>query len=431
MRTALAAFCLAAALLAAAALPLPGAAQAWADDQACLPLLEQAQGLLAEAEQATRQGLEAKAQGIAIRGLALLDRAGQLCPDNSDVAGRGVLLAAFAGNVDRGLAWLERYTALSRLGERDPRVHYLRAVVEVRLIGRPDQGVRSLERMQALDPGLHAEQRDLLYYEALLGSAALLGVEGRHAEALRLQQAAEALARRGGKQARARRARALAGMTLAADERHGEAAELFRGLRAEEPTHPAWPYHLGLMLAQLLNYDEAIDCYRASLQLQAGWQDRPEVLADLGRARLRLGNCLRLKASRLAPGPERERLVVEAQQQLERFCSEWPKDALGPFWLGVLAYEEKDRPLEALAHFERAYALDPDCSTTLDYMLNAHARAGGPVPPDQPEPDAAAMAAWRAKGEAWRTEQQAGAQRRKDVLDARVRKTGDPSGGCL
>lgn len=420
-----------AVMLATGALALGAARPAHADERACLPLLEQAQGLLAEAEQATRHGLDAKAQGIALRGLGLLDRAHQLCPDQIDVAGRGVLLSAFAGDVDRGLQWLDRYAQLSRLGERDPRLHYLRAVVEVRLIGRPDQGVRSLERMQALEPGLHAEQRDLLYYEALLGAAAQMVAESRHAEALRMQQSAEALARRTGKLARARRARALAGMTLAGDERHREAAELFRGLRAEEPANPAWAYQLGLMLAQLLNYDEAIECYRESLRLQQGWQDRPEVLADLGRARLRLGNCLRLKASRLAPGPEREALVLEAQQQLERFCAEWPKDPLGPFWLGVLAYEEKDRPLEALAHFERAYALDPDCATTLDYMVNAHARAGGPVPPDQPEPDAASMAAWNARGEAWRTEQREGAARRKAVLDERARKSGDPSGGCL
>lgn len=415
----------------AAVLAGPWAPPARADDAACLPLLEQAQGLLAEAEQASRFGQDAKAQGIAVRGLALLDRAGDLCPDNLDVAGRGVLLAAFAGNVDRGLHWLERYAALTRLGERDPRLHYLRAVLEVRLIGRPDQAVRSLERMQALEPGLHVEQRDLLYYEALLGHAAMLVVEDRHAEALRLQQAAEALARRAGKLARARRARALAGMTLAGDERFQEAADLFRALCAEDPQHPAWPYHLGLMLAQLFNYDEAIVLYRQSLRLQEGWNDRPEMLADLGRARLRLGNCLRLKAGRMAPGPEREALVREAQAELERFCTLWPRDALGPFWLGVLAYEEKDRPLEALAAFERAFALDPDCPTTLDYMLNAHARAGGPVPPDQPPASEAEMAAWQAKGEAWRTEQREGAKRRKAVIAERARKTGDPQGGCL
>jgi hypothetical protein len=87
--------------------------------------------------------------------------------------------------------------------------------------------------------------------------------------------------------------------------------------------------------------------------------------------------------------------------------------------------------LEALGWFERAFALDPDCPTTVDYLIQAHARAGGPVPPDQPAASPEAMAAWEAKGEAWRKDRDENADRRKKVLDERVRKTGDESGGCM
>ena len=387
---------------------------------------------LAEAEAQTLRGQDAKAEGVARRALPLVDRAFALCPDSRDAAGMGVLLAAVARDAERGQAWLARYQELTPYGERDPQLHYFRAVVEVRLISRPELAVRSLERMQALAPALHAPQRDTLYYEALLQHGSALSAEGRHPEALRLFKSAEGVARRGGKTVRERRARAMVGITYDLDDRHKEAAQVFRKLHEEDPASPVWAYQLGLSLAQLFDYEGAILAYRISIERQQGYQDAPSVLDDLSRARLRLGNCLRLRAGGMSPeAPARDQLLTEALAELTRYREARPRDPLGPLWIGVLYYEERDQPLVALGWFEQAFALDPECESTLDYLINAHNRAGGPVPPDAPEPSEAQWAAWRAKGEAWRKDKADNGERRRQVLDERARRTGDRSGGCM
>ncbi len=403
-----------------------------AEDPQCQTLLAQAQEMLSEAEAQTLRGQEAKAEGVARRALPLVDRAFGLCPDSRDAAGLGVLLATFAREIERGELWLARYQELTPYGERDPQLHYFRAVVEVRLISRPDLAVRSLERMQALAPTLHTGQRDTLYYEALMLRGTALRAEGRYPEALRLFQSAERVAQRAGKTARERRARAMVGITYDMDARHKEAAQVFRQLHEEDPTSPVWPYQLGLSLAQLLDYEGAIKAYRISIERQQGYHDSPAVLDELLRTRLRLGNCLRLSAGRMSPeAPQREELLVEALAQLTRYRELRPNDPLGPLWTGVLYYEERNQPLIALGWFEKAFALDPECETTLEYLIQGHNRAGGPVPPDAPEPSEAELQAWRAKGEAWRKDKTENADRRKKLLDARVRATGDQSGGCL
>jgi tetratricopeptide (TPR) repeat protein len=419
------------ALFALLLLATGPAASLSAEDSDCLPILQQAEQMLVEAEGLLTRGADAKAQGVAIRGLGLVDRAAALCPGSLDVPRLGVLLSVFAGDSARGREWLARYAASTAHRDRDPQLHYLKALVEVRLVGRPDLAIRSLERMQALAPGVLTSQRDSLYYEALMAHGLALAAEGRHDEAMRLQDAAESLARRTGKPGRARRARAAKAVSLGQDQRFLEASTIFRSLAQEEPQSPIWPYQLGLMLGHLLDHDGAIAAYRHSLELQPGFQAAPDVLADLARARMRLGNSLRLKAGRMADAAAREALVAEGLQELSRYQQENPRDPLGAFWLGVLCFEDRDKPLEALGWFERAFALDPDCPTTLDYLIQAHARAGGPVPPDQPAASPEAMAAWEAKGEAWRKDRDENADRRKKVLDERVRKTGDESGGCM
>lgn len=403
-----------------------------ADDPQCQALLAQAQEMLGEAEALTLRGQEAKAEGVARRALPLVARAFGVCPDSRDAAGLGVLLSAFAREAERGQQWLARYQELTPYGERDPQLHYFRAVVEVRLISRPELAVRSLERMQALAPALHESQRDTLYYEALMLHGTALKAEGRYPEALRLFQSAERVARRGGKTGRERRARAMQGVTYDMDARYEEAASVFRQLHEEDPTSPVWTYQLGLSLAQLLDYEGAIRVYRLSIERQQGYQDSPQVLDELLRTRLRLGNCLRLSAGRMSPqAPQRESLLTEALAQLTQYREARPKDPLGPLWIGVLYYEERNQPLVALGHFEQAFALDPECETTLEYLIQAHNRAGGPVPPDAPEPSEAEWQAWRAKGEAWRKDKTENAERRRQRLDARARATGDQSGGCL
>jgi tetratricopeptide (TPR) repeat protein len=406
--------------------PTPAAA----DPAACAQLLRQAQDLLAEAEVQAQRGYRGKSEGIAQRGLQLVDRAASLCPGEREVPNLGVQLAVFARDPQRGVAYLQIYARSTPYGERDAQLHYLRGLVEVRLLGRPDLGMRSLERMQALTPGLLPTQRDSLYYEALMNYGGALALDGRHEEALKLQRAAESVAKRTGKVARARRARASVGITMSYAERFEEAAAIFLELEQQEPLNPIWPYQRGLMLAHMSRFDAAILAYRASLERQVGWQDEPDILKDLARARMRLGNCLRLKAGSLPRGPEREALEQEALRELKTYAEQQPKEAVGQLWVGI-HYYEVDRPLEALPWFERAFALDPDCERTLDYMIQAHMRAGVPVPPGQPLPPEAEMAAWQAKLAAWRKEKEAGSEKRALILKERSRRLGDATGGCL
>jgi tetratricopeptide (TPR) repeat protein len=389
------------------------------------------EGLLAQAESAFKQGYANKAQSLALDGLELVERAGSVCPGDRHPVGVGVLLSVFAGDLSRAEGLLARFEQATPYGERDPQVHYLRGHVQLRLMLRPDLALKSVERMQAVAPEFYEAPREALYYDALVAQAAVYARDDRFSEGVNLLAGATALARRRGNLAQERNALAQTAILLSRDDRHDKALEIWRTLRKADPESPIWSYHEGLVLAVMMRPAEAIPAYRHALEKSQGFPGPPELMADLARARLRLGNCLRLLASSASSPAERGRLLKEALEQITRYHQEQPRDALGALWVGVLHFEELDDAAAALPWFEKAFALDPDCESFLDFCLRAYHRLGGPPTERGRDATAEERLAWDAKGEAWKKDRIEGEKRRAAVKKARERDTGDPAGGCL
>lgn len=402
-----------------------------ADDAACASLVRQMEAFLAQAEKAKDTGFTNKAQSLALSGLELVVRAESVCPQDRHPLGVGVLLCVFADDQARAERYLARFEQASPYGERDPQVHYLRGQVQLRLRLRPDLAMRSVERMQAVAPEFYEGPREALYYDALLAQAQIFARDERFSEAINLLASATALARRRGNVAKERNSLAHTAILLSRDDRHDKALDIWRKLRKADPQSPIWSYHEGLVLAVMMRPADAIPAYRHTLERMQGFPGPPAMMADLARARMRMGNCLRLLASSASAPAERVRLLQEALENLERYHAEYPRDALGALWIGVLHYEERDDAASALPWFEKAFALDRECEAFLDFCLRAHERLGSPPTPDGRPPTAEELAAWEAKGAAWREDRISGEKRRTKVKKDRERETGDAGGGCL
>jgi tetratricopeptide (TPR) repeat protein len=417
-----AAFFLALALLA------PRTARA--DDAACGALLQQATVVLNEAEQQHEKGNAAAAARRAVDALGIVDRAYSLCPRNRDVCALGVIGAVYADRWEVGRQWLDRYAGLTPYGERDPQLHYLRALVEARLVRRPDLAIRSLERMQALAPYLFPMQRDTLYYEALMNHGNALKRALQYEDAIKHFQTAALVARRAGKPAKARGARVNIAITHLQASRFQEAADLWTELRKEEPNNPIWSYQQGLSLANLSRFQEAIEAYRHSIANQPTFEATADVKAEIQRARLRLGNCLKLRSIQAADPVQRKKLLAEGQRELEAYVKDQPKDPLGHLWLGVLLYDEYNDFHAAIPHFLRSFRLDEVCEIALRYLVLAYERAGGPKGAKPGAPTEAEIAAWNAELDAFRKDLEDKKDERKKALDERTALTGDMHGGC-
>lgn len=419
------------ALLAGAGLLLAAPASCLAEDPACAPLVRQMESLLAQAERAQDTGYANKAQSLALQGLELVERATSVCPQDRHPVGVGVLLCVFAGDLARAEGYLARFEQATPYGDRDPQLHFLRGQVQLRLMLRPDLTLRSVERMQAVAPEFYEAAREALYYDALVAQAAIFARDDRFSEGINLLAGATALARRRGNLAKERNALAQTAMLLSRDDRHDKALDIWRRLRQADPESPIWSYHEGLVLAIMMRPAEAIPSYRHALEKMQGFPGPPGIMADLARARLRMGNCLRLLASSASDPAERARLLKQALEELTRYHQEQPKDALGALWIGVLHYEELDDAATALPWFEKAFGLDPDCEAFLDFCLRAYDRLGAPPGLEGRAPTAEEQAAWEAKGAAWRKDRLENEKRRAAVKRARERDSGDSTGGCL
>lgn len=408
---------------------VPGLAAA--EDGSCTALLNQASVVIAEAEKAFEKANTAQAVRRADDALQIVDRAFSLCPGNRDVCALGVLGAVYANKWDAGNQWLERYTALTPYGERDPQLHWLRALVEARLVRRPDLAIRSLERMQALAPFLFPAQRDTLYFESLLARGNQLKLAQQYDEALKHFQTAAMVGRRSGNLRRVRIARVNMAITYLQDGRHAEAAELWAGLRKEEPDNPIWSYQHGLVLANMTHFPEAIEAYRHSIAKQPGFTAAaPDELVEIRRARLRLGNCLKITSDAITDPVKKEQVLSEGQRELEQFVAENPKDPLGHLWLGILLYDLRRDFYGAIAAFKASFDLDPMCETALRYLLLAYKLAGGPRGAVPGAPTEAEVKAWNDALAAHEKDFDENHAKRKKVLDARVAQTGDVQGGC-
>ena len=199
-------------------------------------LLERGVRELQRAEQATKQGDVAAARRFAREAEETFRAALQLNPKEHRAASLGAQAAVFARDLVGARRWLKTYQTLTPYGERDPDLHYLRAVVDLRAADRPDLAVKHLRRMQALNARVRPGQRDLLMFDALDRHGWLLVRGGDFHQAQRKFLTAERVARRLGHMNKVRSSRANYAIALQRENRMTEAQEIFEALLADDPT---------------------------------------------------------------------------------------------------------------------------------------------------------------------------------------------------
>ena len=331
----------------------------------------------------------------------------------------GTHAAVIGQNASRARAWVAMVRERSPYGERDPDYQFLRALVDLRIERQPALAVRRLIRMQALNDRSHPVQRDLLLWDALGQHGWRLLLDDRVDLALHRFKAAAYVARRLGHADKVLTARANYALGLQHDNRMDESQEAFEALHREDPTHPAWNLHLAMCLGSQHKFAEAIPFYRTAIARHVlGSGLRLE--ADLRRARLRLGNCLRLVAQATPDPSAQQQLFDEAETWLRTYIDLEPDEPLGPMWLGTLFFDDLERPYDALPLFERAFELDELCVQPLRRMIQIRS--------NYPPPDGVTVQAWRGPVAALKRNLAEGAERRRLALEARAKQRGN--NGC-
>jgi tetratricopeptide (TPR) repeat protein len=395
----------AAALLAGLAAASPARAAGTYEN-----LLDRARQLLTEAERARNHRDDARGVDLARQAMALLETSESIRRDALDGPFLGVQAAVLASDVAEAESWLARYVQRNAYGERDPGLHYARALVESRLRGRHDLALRSLDRLRSVAPGAFASQREVLAFDAHLAEATRGSREDDHAAAARHAQAALAIARRREDAAREVAALNALGAAHQAERRWADAAAVYDDLRRRDPGNPYWPWFYGSTFASLNRWREAIPHYEEvvrRLEADDGALLRRDDRRDLRFVYLRLGNSLRNVAASPETEPaERARLLAEARERIARFQHLLPDEALGHYWMGVLLLEDLDRPYEAIPHLRRAQALDPVCDAALRHLIRIHTLHPPPPPPGGGSADETEKGAWSAELERLRADEE-------------------------
>ncbi|MHC5011845.1 MAG: hypothetical protein ACYTG6_13020 [Planctomycetota bacterium] len=385
-------------------------------------ILERAVESLRQAEREFKAGDVARSRRTAARALALIDRAEESAPGGAETALLGVQAAVFAHDLDAARGWFQRYASRSAYGDRDPNLYYCQALIDVRLTGRPERAIRALERMLALAPDARHAARDVLYIEALMMQASRLAKAEEYIEAIKLYRTAELVARRTGRGHLEITARANVAITMARADRLIEAMEIFTALRDGDPQNPLWHWHVGLTFANQSKFAEAAESYLQVTRLLEETTVSDTVRAELVLVHLRLGNCYRNLAGGETNPRRREKLLQDARVTMERYLDLAPRSAMGHYWLGELLLDEFELPYEALAHFEKAFEIDPICDGSLRRLLTIATRY---APPEGIAPDA-----WDAQREAWQKDLDENAEARRRAREAREKTSADGTNGC-
>ena len=395
------------------------AVPALGDARTVQALLEQGLEALRRAERALSSGDPAQARRQARAAEDAFRAARELDRQDPRAARLGTQAAVFANDLKGARAWLKLVRELSPYGERDPDLHYLTALVELRLRNRADLAIRALERMRALFPNVRPVQRDLLLWQSLNMWAARLAETGRAADALKQFKAAIRVAKRLGHPAKIAAARGNVALTLQRDGRLEEAEQLLQALVREAPDNLVWRLYLGMCLGRQHKFQQAVPHYEYVFEHHkvgtTGSMER-EFLC----ARVRLGNCLRFLANTSSGDAARKALYDRAESLFREYIRLKPDEAIGYLWLGTLYFNDLEQPYRALPHFEKAWALDPLCVQPLRYAVQI--RSHYPPPPGVTE------RAWRAPIAGWKIDLTEGTERRRLALLERVRKTGED--GC-
>ncbi len=340
-------------------------------------------------------------------------------PKHAEAARLAAQAATFSGDMKGAKSWAGHYLRLSSAGEGDPSLHYLRAFIHLLGDDRPDRALRSLLQMYSLNARVRPHERDSLWFLALLELGSRYLKAGKSAEAAKRFASGARIARRLGSRSKEILMLANLGVAYMRANRHIEAADIYRGLETLEPNNALWTWRLGMSLANQSRFADATAAYRKVIDMQKA--GKYIVAADeVALLPLRLGNCLR-HLSAGEPDPKKSAsLLDEAQANLEAYVKGHPRDVAGHNWLGVLMQESRDKPYAALAHFKQAFALDPMCESVLRRMIQIHAR--------HPAPEGTAAKTWKQQREIMEKDLREGAERRKETVDEREKRTG--GSGC-
>lgn len=393
-----------------------------ADDATYKRLMERATGILREAESLTAAGRTEAARAQARRAAALIGQADRLRPGDTAAAFLGVQAAVFAGDATAARQWIARYAKRTPYGERDPNLHYARAMTLLLLAGRPADAAKSLDRMAEVSRGSLTRPANVLRYRALTEWARSLADAGQGDEAVRQFRRASDVARRLGDPAREAAARANGAITLLESGRPKDAEALLTRLHAQHPANPVFAYHLGRSLRLLGRHDEAVRVLGEAAAAVDQGRVEARHAALLHRAHLERGIALRLQAEASPDPARRTSLREEGRLAFERYTVLEPRVAEGWHRLGRLLVEDLQRPLDAIAPLEQARTLDPVCDGALRLLLRIADRQG--------PPEGSTAEAWAKRGKAWAKDLATNANEWAEARDQRRRRSRTGEDGC-
>jgi tetratricopeptide (TPR) repeat protein len=353
----------AAALLATAAPARPVRA-----DPPPLPRSEDAAHLLVEAQLLLR-AVEKEGDPRKIPpAVEFLDRAEAIDPSNAEVIVWRGIAAVMASDEAASRAAAKRLLVKTALGQREPRLHFLNALVALRFEDAPEEALQELRTAKILggtdfmkgDPP--SELYDRTAHRVLTALAVKFLNNGQGDAAVQALREAARLARDWPVEAIATR-RFLA----KAYERAGrflESEEEWKSLVEQFPAVADFRVGYASVLAIQLRYEAAAKEFREALRLLDAGKVPPRDVAAVAEARMRLGNCLRHLGR-----------LDEAKKELVRYRDERPEDGRGHYWLGILYFDALEQPAEALPHLEKARALLPYCDEPLKDLLRVYATA--------------------------------------------------------
>jgi tetratricopeptide (TPR) repeat protein len=315
----------------------------------------------------------------------LLKKAEALEPTDAKIAMWRGIASVMEEDEAGARAAVARIRTRSPFGEREPRLHYLGALVHLifeRKPGEALQALRRAERLAEAEGERLGMPRPAEWGRAFLGGSppkelyerALYRVLRAYAEELvnakRADEAVQAL-REAARVARNWPVAAVATRRdLAVVYSHGlrwiEAEEEWRALVKDFPGVADLHRGLASVHGAQLQYDEAEKEYAEALRLLETGKVPAEERIDVLESRLRRGNSLRHLGR-----------LEEARVEIEKYVQEVPDDGRGHYWLGYLFFDALDRPADAVPHLRRAQELLPHCDEPLQALLRIYEIALG------------------------------------------------------
>ena len=295
--------------------------------------------------------------------------------------------------------------------EGNPHVLFLRAAYDFRLRGQHKAAAQQLTRVRMRDPRFHPEWVSRLLFQSLLAWGADLQREGDFPQAIaKTLQAKEEARYDLDSKRRDFALRNLAQYYRFADQ-WTDAQNVSIDLVTRYPKDAVLRYLLASVYSDQLQFDKAVEQWKACLDLIAQGAVPPEDAAYLDDAPMRYGISL-ASANQVEAGIAK----------LREFAAKAPQDARPHFYLGRILWDQ-GHAREARDELETAFSLDPLCAETLALLVTVY-DTGAPDLGD----DAGKTAKRLAELRALTTEEAKKA--RRDALVKRKARENDRSFGC-